>query len=199
MAKLVNWYNFERKIREKRLPIFSSLDIQRLFGVTKIAATFLAHRYAKKGFIVRIKRGLYTLSRPLPPELFVANKIYEPSYVSLEFALSYHRVIPETVYEITSVTPKATRRFETMGKIFSYHKIKKAAFTGYGIERQGGIGFRIADAEKAFVDTNYFRFLAHRPPITRFDKEKIDARKAERYAKLFGNNKFLSIIKTTLQ
>jgi predicted transcriptional regulator of viral defense system len=131
--------------------------------------------------------------------LFRTNKLYSPSYVSLELALSYHGVIPETVYEITSVTTKATRRFETLGKIFSFRKIKKSAYTGYGIEKQGGLSFYIADAEKAFVDANYLRMLNDQKPISRFNKEKIDSNKALHYAKLFGNSKLISIIKTILE
>jgi predicted transcriptional regulator of viral defense system len=117
----------------------------------------------------------------------------------LEFALSYHRVIPETVYEITSVTPKATRRFETLGRIYSYRKIKRTAFTGYMIEKQRGFSFQIADPEKAFVDSNYFRMLGGLKPVSRFDKEKINPMKALRYASLLGNKKLISIIKRTLQ
>ena len=116
MAKLVNWHDFEQKIREKSLLLFSTIDICRLFGSSKVAASFLLHRYSKKGFIIRLKRNLYALPGALPPEPFIANRMVSPSYVSLEFALSYHQIIPETVYEITSVTTKSTRRFEALGK-----------------------------------------------------------------------------------
>ena len=142
MVKLVNQTIFSAKIREKKLSIFTASDVRALFGVSEVAAIALLHRYTKQGFILRLKRGLYAFPDALPPEVFIANKLYEPSYVSLEFALSYHRVIPETVYEITSVSPKATRRFETLGKIFSYRKIKKTAFAGYSIEKQKGFRSR---------------------------------------------------------
>jgi predicted transcriptional regulator of viral defense system len=133
------------------------------------------------------------------PEPYIANKIYSPSYVSLEFALSYYGVIPETVYEITSVTVKAPRRFEILGKIFSYRKIKKGVFSGYGIEKQNDLGFYIADAQKAFVDANYFRWLEKSPPLSRFNKEKIDVEAVKNYAKLFGKNDFENFIKKLLQ
>ena len=145
MAKLMNWNNFERQLKEKKLLLFSPLDITRLFGISKVAATFLVHRYVQKMFIRRVRRGLYVFPGLLPPDLYLANKIYEPSYVSLEFALSYHRVIPETVYEITSVTTKSTRCFTALGKIFSYHSLKQDAFTGYILEKQDG-GARITIA-----------------------------------------------------
>jgi len=199
MTKLVNQTIFAAKIKEKKLYIFSANNIRSLFGVSVVAASALLHRYKKQGFILQLKRGLYVLPDVLPPDVYIANRLYCPSYISLEFALSYHGVIPETVYEITSVTTKSTSRFETLGKVFSYRKIKKAAYTGYEIQKQQGLSFNIANAEKAFVDTNYLRLINRQKPISRFNKEKIDSKKAIKYALLFGKKKLTSVIKTTLR
>src|SRR3989338_4253253 len=166
MVKLVNQTTFAAKIKDKKLPIFTAINIRTLFGVSAVAASALLYRYKKRGFVLQIKRGLYKLSDEQVPDLYMANKIYAPSYVSLEFALSYHGVIPET---------------------------------GYEIQKQKGFSFIIADPEKAFVDSNYFRMLGGLKPISRLDKEKINPEKALRYAKLFGNSKLISIVKTTLQ
>lgn len=195
MAKLVNWHDFEHKIREKSLPLFSAVDICRLFGSSKVAALFLLHRYSKKGFIVRLKRNLYALPDFLPPEPLIANKMVHPSYVSLEFALSYHQIIPETVYEITSVTTKSTRRFEALGKIYSYRNIKKGAFTGYGTAKQKGFSFLIAEPEKAFTDFCYFKMLDRLEPNLRFNKKKLDWKKNFCYAELFQNKKLIDWMK----
>ena len=199
MVKLVNQTIFASKIKGKKLYIFSPSDIRLLFGVSAVAASALLHRYKKQGFVLQLKRGLYIFPDALPPDVYIANKLYSPSYVSLEFALSYHGVIPETVYEITSVTTKATRRFETLGKVFSYRKIKKIGYTGYEIQKQQGLSFYLADAEKALVDANYLRLKNKQKPISRFNKEKINPEKALRYAKLFNNPKLISIIKSTLK
>jgi len=199
MAKLVNWAIFERKLKEKKLLIFTPLDIRRIFGVSKVATSFLLHRYTQRGYLIQLKRGLYTIYDTDIPDLYLANKLYEPSYVSLEFALSYHRIIPETVYEITSVTTKATRHFNALGKIFSYRRIKKQAFTGYFLSKHREVTFIIAEPEKAFVDLTYLRVLSNKKPISRFNKEKINPTKALRYAKLFNNNKLISVIKNTLR
>ena len=199
MVKLVNQTIFSAKLKEKKLYIFNQKDIRAIFGVSAVAASGLLHRYKKRGFILQLKRGLYVFPDLLPPDVYVANKIYSPSYISLEFALSLHGVIPETVYEITSVTTKATRRFETLGKVFSYRKIKKSAYTGYEIQKQQGLSFNVADVEKAFVDINYLRHKNKQKPISRFNKEKINPEKALHYAKLFGNMKLSGIIKSTLQ
>ena len=194
----MKWIDFERQIKRKNIKLFSPLDVERFLGRSKVAVTFLLHRLKKQGYIETVKRGLYKLTDEQVPELYLANKLYEPSYVSLEFALSYHRVIPETVYEITSVTPKTTRNFEALGRIYSYRKIKRTAFTGYLIEKQKNFSFQIADPEKAFVDANYFRLLGRLKPISRYNKKRINSVKALRYARLIGNKKLISIIKTTL-
>src|SRR3989338_7443923 len=107
MVKLVNQTIFAAKIKGKNIPVFSPIQVMALFGLSKTAADQLLHRYTKSGFITRLKRGLYAFPDALPPNIFIANKLYEPSYVSLEFALSYHGIIPETVYTITSITTKA--------------------------------------------------------------------------------------------
>ena len=199
MVKLVNQTVFAAKIKGKKLYIFNANDIRSHIGVSAVATSALLHRYKKQGFILQLKKGFYVFPDALPPDVYVANKIYTPSYISLEFALSYHGVIPETVYEITSVTTKATRRFETLGKIFSYRKIKRVAYTGYEIQKQKGLSFNIANAEKAFVDINYLRLMNGQKPISRFNKEKINTARAIKYASLFGNKKLKGIIKTTLQ
>jgi predicted transcriptional regulator of viral defense system len=199
MVKLLDWHSFEERLKEKSIPVFSRLDIRRLFGSSSSATNMLLHRYAEKGFIVRVKRGLYAFAGTSDvPATYLANKLYEPSYLSLEFALSYHRVIPETVYEITSVTTKNTQKIRAMGKTFSYRRIKKDAFTGYALVRQGAFGFFIADPEKAFVDLAYLKIVKHENFLDRFDKKKINKAKALHYAKLFKNNKLVTFIKNLL-
>ncbi|MBI5152815.1 hypothetical protein HZA39_04735 [Candidatus Peregrinibacteria bacterium] len=191
----MKWIDFEREIKAKNIKLFTPFDIQRFLGRTKIAARFLIHRLKKQGYILGLKRGLYQLSDEYVPDLYLANKLYEPSYVSLEFALSYHQVIPETVYEITSVTTKATRSFPALGKLFTYRSIKKEAFTGYVSKKQDGVNYLIAEPEKAFVDYIYLRIRAGEEPLRRFDKEKINLDKALHWAELFDNYKLIGVIK----
>lgn len=199
MAKLMNWHMFERGLQKKGILLFSATDLSRLFGATRIAATFFLHRYFQRGYILRVKRGLYAFPDALPPEPFVANKIYAPSYVSLEFALSYHRVIPETVYEITSITTKTTRRFEAIGRIFSYRNVRREAFTGYRMEKQGGFSFLLADPDKALVDACFFRAREGRKPISRFDGAKVDSSKVLHYAELLGGARLTKIMRGILR
>jgi predicted transcriptional regulator of viral defense system len=111
-----------------------------------------------KGDIVRIKKGLYILGdslrrRPYCKEL-LANLIYGPSYLSLEYALHYHGLTPERVETLTSVTCGRSRSFDTPAGFFSYRMISLEAFS-IGMDRvelADGRSFLIAIPEKALAD-----------------------------------------------
>ena len=111
-----------------------------------------------KGDIVRVKKGLYVLGesmrrRPYCREL-LANLVYGPSYVSLEYALHYHGLTPERVESVTSVTCGRSRTFDTPVGTFSYRMIPMEAFrTGMDrIELDDGRSFLMAIPEKALAD-----------------------------------------------
>lgn len=111
-----------------------------------------------KGDIVRVKKGLYILGeslrrRPFCREL-LANLIYGPSYVSLEYALHFHGLTPERVDAVTSVTCGRSRTFDTPLGTFSYRMIPMEAFrTGMDrVELDDGRSFLIAIPEKALAD-----------------------------------------------
>lgn len=112
----------------------------------------------RKNIIIRVKKGLYILGegyrrQPYSKEL-LANLIYGPSYISLDYALQYHGMIPERVEAVTSVTTGRSRRFTTPLGLFIYRNIPLPAYR-FGmtrIETQGGTAFLIANAEKALCD-----------------------------------------------
>lgn len=111
-----------------------------------------------KGVIVRVKKGIYIFGesqrrRPFCKEL-LANLIYGPSYISLEYALSYHGLTPERVETVTSVTCGRSRIFETPVGIFTYRMIPLEAYrTGMDrVELDGVRSFLIAIPEKALAD-----------------------------------------------
>jgi predicted transcriptional regulator of viral defense system len=108
-----------------------------------------------KGYIHRIRNNYYCFSDIEKNEDFlflVANSIYEPSYISLESALSFYQIIPEGVFTITSVTPLKTNIFNTQFSRFSYRSIKKNLFFGYQLINYKNHRFKIADKEKSILD-----------------------------------------------
>ena len=108
--------------------------------------------------LIPIKRGLYVLNpkrtgRPLSLPL-IANTLNGPSYVTLDFALSYYGLIPEAVYEITSVTTGRAKTYDTPVGRFSY---KHASLKSYplgiaSVANESGHFFLMATPEKALCD-----------------------------------------------
>src|SRR5580704_17214208 len=86
----------------------------------------------KKKSIIRVKKGLYVFGETLARRPFsrevLANLIYGPSYISLDYALHYHGLIPERVETITCCTPGRGRQFSTPVGRFSYHQIPTKAY-----------------------------------------------------------------------
>jgi len=112
----------------------------------------------RQGFIIRVKKGLYVFGdkyrrHPYSKEL-LANLIYGPSYVSLDYALAYHGLIPERVEALTSVTPSRSRRFSTPAGLFIYRQVPARAYEVgmVRVEGEHGLAFLIASPEKALAD-----------------------------------------------
>ena len=123
----------ELKESLKGFTIFSLTDIKKLNG------NFHRRRlneWQDKDYIKKVSKGFYIFSSLELNEnvLFeIANRIYTPSYISLEMALSYYHLIPESVYGITSVSTRRTYKFKTSIAEFNYRTINPQLFFGYDI------------------------------------------------------------------
>ncbi len=111
----------------------------------------------KNGIILRIRKGLYVFGddqrrHPFSLEL-LANLVYGPSYLSLDYALAYYSFIPERCEVLTSVCLGRSREFHTAIGTFSYHRVATKGFS-LGVDRveSGENAFLIATREKAVVD-----------------------------------------------
>ena len=132
----------------------SLLESLRGYAYPRKKITSLLH----KEEIIRVKKGLYLFGEgqrrsPYCREL-LANLIYGPSCISLEYALHYHGLTPERVETITSVCCGRSRSFTTPVGSFSYRMIPLTAFS-IGIDRielADGRSFLMAIAEKALAD-----------------------------------------------
>ncbi len=88
--------------------------------------------------------------------MFLAGKIYRPSYISLHSALSVYGIIPETVVQLTSVTPLKTAVFANRFGEYSYKSIKQALMFGYyKREVSDELSTDFATLEKALIDLLY--------------------------------------------
>lgn len=109
----------------------------------------------RSGVIIRVKKGLYIFGKAYRREPYcrevLANLIYGPSYVSLEYALSYYGMIPERVETVTSVTSGRARVFDTPIGQFTYRPTPNLST---GIDRVGSEenSYLIAVPERALAD-----------------------------------------------
>jgi len=76
------------------------------------------------GLIEPVKKGLYIAGRSFgaerPESALIANHILGPSYLSMESALAHYGLIPEKVFAVTSMTTKASRKFQTSIGLYTY-------------------------------------------------------------------------------
>lgn len=143
-------------LKKTAVPLFTPLEFCRIFHASRSAAQWFLKTYTKKGLFIKLRNGLYSLSDTPINHYLIANRVYQPSYISFETALSHHGMIPETIYSVTSATAKISREFTVAGVQYLYRKIKKDAYTGYtGILYNGHTVF-MAEPEKALLDYLYF-------------------------------------------
>ena len=137
-------------------------EIDYVFLVTALkkwaAPRNVISRLVQSKDLIRVKKGIYLFGsdyakRPYSPEV-LANKIYGPSYVSAEYALSFWGLIPEGVMEVTSMTTGKSKRFSTPAGRFSYYHLKPMTFS-VGVTHvrfSDEFGALIATPEKALAD-----------------------------------------------
>jgi predicted transcriptional regulator of viral defense system len=116
-------------------------------------------RWSEKGLLIKLRNGFYTFpeykTRP-GFELYLANRIYRPSYISLHTALAFYGMIPESVIQITSVTSLKTAQFMNVFGEFSYKSLRPDLMFGYDTKPlpEGG-SLLLAKPEKALLDLLY--------------------------------------------
>lgn len=184
------------ELLKRRMRVFTSLEFARIFPTSRHTIKYFLETQVQEGLLMRLKQGLYALKTDPPGEKEIANKLYMPSYISFSYALAYYNIIPEMPYTVTSVTTKPTRMFNSPTVAFSYYTIKKEAFTGYILKKEGEKSFLIAEAEKALVDYVYFATLGRGPSLDRLNISSLSKDKAIRYAKLYGRK---SLVKKVME
>lgn len=116
-------------------------------------------RWVKKGYLVRLRQGYYTFPEyKSQPDfaLYVANRIYRPSYISLHTALAFYGIIPEAIVQFTSVSPLKTISFNNSFGDYIYKSVKKELMFGYELKQaDGGLTLLFASPEKAIADLFY--------------------------------------------
>lgn len=144
-----------RTIGREEFDYVALLDALKGYARPRAKVTALLRQRA----IVRVKKGLYVFGQEVRRHPFsleiLANTIYGPSYLSFEFALAHHGLIPEGVAEVTSASLGRNKRFETPVGRFTYRALPERAFW-IGVDRlelERGGACLMATREKALADS----------------------------------------------
>ena len=165
------------------MPHFTKSTIYQLgsqFGLKNSTVNTYISRFLKRKDILPLRRGLYISAdfftknkSDISYSFYLANIIRTPSCVSSWTVLQYYNLTTEKIpWQLTSITPKVTRKYEVRGVgTFSYQSIKKELFSDYSLVK-GKFDFFVASPSKALFDLLYFR--THQFRSIKFDDvEKI--------------------------
>ena len=196
--KKLNLLKLKQKFQEEGIKTFGAKELCWFFEVKPRAAQVFLHRNTKKDFLTRVRRDLYFFTDNPPHPFFLANQAYQPSYISLETALSNYHLIPETVYPITSVTSKPTQDLENFRLHLSYSRIKTVAFTGYSAHDIENETVLIAQPAKAVADYLYFVSLGKKEFNERLEWQQVDRQKLEAQVQLFSHKPLFNLLEKLL-
>lgn len=194
MVKKLKRLEVEAKLKSADLLVFTPQEFKGVFGVSASMTHNFIKRNLRSGLFVKLRKNYYQLKDSAPSLYFIANKLYQPSYISLEKALSYYNIIPEVVYGITSVTTKPTREFTTPRAVFSYQTIKPEAYTGYSPKKIDGTVVLFADPAKALADYLYFVDLKKISLNDRLELRPVKKNKLIKMVKIFNRPSLLKLI-----
>ena len=155
----------------------------------------------RRGQVRMLARGWYTFADAqvdLPLLFDVGCQAYPPAYVSLETALSWYELVPETIHAITLVGTRTTRTSATDAATFVWRTVKPLRWFGYRVVEYGrGRHFLIAEAEKAVLDYLYLHpslrtkgdMLSMRLDAARFSA--LDHDRLEQWARRFEHKRLM--------
>lgn len=140
-------------LHQKEISLFDISDAKKIFGVKKENTLYkILQRLEKAEVIQRIRKGKYHFLFREVSDFELANFLVNPSYISLESALSFYGLLPQFPYTITSVTPLKSQRIIYQEKEYEFSHLESKYFFGFKKKEN----FLIAAPEKALLDELYF-------------------------------------------
>ncbi|MDO8657217.1 MAG: hypothetical protein Q7K55_00645 [Candidatus Levybacteria bacterium] len=162
--------------------VFTLDEVSQLFpDLTYESVRDRLYYFTKVGKLKRLHQGIYAKEGYNPLEL--ANKLYKPSYISLETVLVKGNVVFQ-YYETIFVASYLTRAVRVNNTNIQYRQIKGEILTNTeGIEQKEG--YFIATLERAFLDAVYIYKNYHFDNLGAINWEKVESLK-----KIYKNKAF---------
>ncbi len=189
----MKYLEFREALKNKL--VFTSNDIR------KIDPGFHRRRlveWQQAGHITKIRNGYYCFADQEKSEHFLfylANQLYKPSYISLLSALSFYNLIPEAVFNITSVGTLKTSSFNTVYGRFDYGSLKPSLFFGYKLIKMNSLTFKVAEPEKMILD---YCYLIKPNSVLDFESLRINKEETIQLFNFARFDSYLSVYKSTI-
>jgi len=159
------------KIEElEKMPFFSIQEVKNcFFWISTMPAKRIIYELKKKGIVVQLKKWLYTSTsflkyqKDLWYDFFIANNLYQPSYISGVTALDYYGIFSESSTGIFSITLNKPFKCINQVGIFDYKNIKSSLFNGYVFKIFWKYKIMFASPAKALFD--YFWYYKKRVSV----------------------------------
>jgi len=149
----MNFQSFQKAFSD--YPVFSQQEIQMRFP--GFDSKNLVNWQAKN-YLLKIRNSWYAFPSESVDSntlFFISNQIYQPSYISVETALSHYGFIPEGVFRTTAISTLKTQKFQTPLGLFTYQRIRPSLNFGYRLMPFGKYFYKLASPEKAILDYLY--------------------------------------------
>ena len=115
-------------------------------------------RELQSGKLIQVARGLYETDADVSGK-YLAGRIFGPSYLSFDYALTVYSLIPEAVYRTyTSATfqKRKSKQYQNYFGVFTYRDIPSEVYPlGILLHEENGYSYQIATPEKALCDKLY--------------------------------------------
>ena len=206
------WQAIEEKL--KKFPYYTKQNLSLVLEKDNFSLDYWIKKLIRQDILIPVKKGVYVsfyYLDKIKEEGFLnlylqqmANFLRQPSYISLETALSSYGLIPEESFNITSITLKSTRVYKNKLAIFFYRNIKKELFLGFNKENFS-LPIQRATKAKALFDYLYLKkfnnvkeieyFLKETGRINWFVFNKDDKKEFDQYVKISQSKKMVFISK----
>lgn len=187
----ISLYEIKEKAINSGRMVYSPQQLSNLIVRPKTHSWVYFSRLIKSKLADKLTRGKISFTDDL---FIISTQLVEPSYISLNSALSFHKLCRQVPKYIECITTKKTLKYPKLN--IMYHKIVPSFFYGFNKYKKGSSYVYIAEPEKALLDGIYLNIF------TKDDykelKEKLNYEKLVDFASRFkgrGNKKIMKMIK----
>lgn len=134
------------------------------------------HDLIKNKTLLKLQKGFYRVNSSFitteSSDEILAQMLYGPSYLSMEWALSEYGCIPEQVFTLTSITLKRQKKIKIQNISFQYKHLGKNKYSlGLQSIKKNNNSILFASPLKALIDLMYF---SHKNISTETDQQISD-------------------------